>query len=149
MPMPFSYRLEDRHLRRTALECTYRTQSSVGKVRRGRSHPFAHYSHSRRIVFTAILTLFSHTMGRAANNCTAIGQTAVTSLLKGGFIVLGSWRYTFAVLFANRLGAPPQCPQAFNRQMYTSISLDIYMCLQVDIARLDPVTVGESNGRLG
>ena len=26
----------------------------------GRSHPFAHYSHSHRIVFTAILTLFSH-----------------------------------------------------------------------------------------
>ena len=26
----------------------------------GRSHPFAHYSRSRRIVFTAILTLFSH-----------------------------------------------------------------------------------------
>ena len=26
----------------------------------GRSHQFAHYSHSRRIVFTVILTLFAH-----------------------------------------------------------------------------------------
>ena len=40
---------------RTTLECTYRT---VGKFRR----PFANYSHSRRIVFTAIriLTLFAN-----------------------------------------------------------------------------------------
>ena len=44
---------------RTTLECTYRT---VGKVRRPFTPIrtlFAHCSHSRRIVFTAILTLFS------------------------------------------------------------------------------------------